>query len=787
MKQLLKLLCLFIVTIIPFFPNFSHAQTIHGKITGRVVDKITKAPLPGANIVVMNTEPLLGSASDSSGRFSITHIPVGRYDVKVMYMGYETTIFPEVLVGSAKTTVLNADLKQSALLTDEVVVSATVAKDKPLNDMVLVSGRRFSVEEARRYAGGVDDPARLASAFAGVTTGLTEDNGIVIRGNAPKGILWRLEGIEIPNPNHFFGMTSFGGGGVSALSSMMLDNSDFLTGAFPAEYGNALSGVFDLRLKTGNTESHERTFQIGMMGIDLASEGPISKKNQSSYAFNYRYSTLGVVSHFISGEMNIPIYQDLSFKLNFPTQHAGIFSVWGLGFLDEIADHADEDTSAWNYEEDREEEKTNLQMGALGLSHKYIMGNNSYIHTTLAITSSGVTDDEWFVDREKNKTPFQYIDSRESQVIFASNLYHKFTARHYNKTGFSVHKMFYHINIDKDLDDILPLEPVVQEDGSSQFLSAYTQSDFRVADLWTLNAGVNVEYFSLNRDYAIEPRASLKWDFLHNQSISLGYGLHSRMEVLNIYMAQQQTAAGTVMPNRDLGFTRAHHIVLGYDIKLTDYTRLKIEPYYQYLYDVPVIPDSSYSLLNMDADWYFNQKLVNSGTGTNAGVEVTLERYLNNHYYYLATASFFSSKYKGGDGVERHTRYDRNYVINILGGKEWLLGRNRNKILGLSLRFQLLGGERRNALDMVRSLAEQDDVFDERNAFADRGPTTYHTFFTLTYRINSPGHSSIWALQLFNIPGSPDFEGYDYNYRTKRVDKSEVMVAFPILSYKLEF
>ena len=236
----------FIFTMHPFFTGNLAAQTIKGTIKGKVVDKITKTPLPGANIILLNTEPALGTASDEQGYFKIENIPVGRYDVKVMYVGYETIIYPEILVGSSKVTDLNAELKENPASTDEVVVRASIAKDKTINDMVLVSGRTFTVEEARRYAGGIDDPARLASSFAGVTTGLSEDNGIVIRGNAPKGILWKLEGIEISNPNHFFGTTSFGGGGVSALSSMMLNNSDFLTGAFPAEYGNAISGVFDL-------------------------------------------------------------------------------------------------------------------------------------------------------------------------------------------------------------------------------------------------------------------------------------------------------------------------------------------------------------------------------------------------------------------------------------------------------------------------------------------------------------------------------------------------------------
>lgn len=778
---------IFICILNSIIPENLSAQTISGTIKGKVVDKVTKTSLPGANIILLNTEPALGAASDEKGQFKIENIPVGRYDIQVIYIGYETVIYPEILVGSGKVIDLNAELKESPVMSDEVVIRATVAKDKPINDMVLVSGRSFTVEEARRYAGGVDDPARLASSFAGVTTGLNENNSIIIRGNAPKGILWRLEGVEVSNPNHFFGLMSFGGGGVSALSSMMLDNSDFLTGAFPAEYGNALSGVFDLKMKTGNYENYEHTFQLGFMGIDFASEGPILKSNNSSYAFNYRYSTLGLVSHFIKGEMNIPIYQDLTFKLNYPTKRAGIFSLWGTGFLDEISKMADSDTIKWQYYDDYKEYDADLNMGTLGISHKFIISSNSFLNSVLAYSTSGIKHDEWELDTAKNKRPHEYIDSQQGEFIFSTNLYHKFNVHHYNKTGLRVRNLIYIMDIKKDLNDSAPLEPIVDENGNSQLLAGYTQSNIRINQKWTLNLGLNYQYFTFNKKYSIEPRSSIKWDFLTNQSLSMGYGLHSRLEVLSVYMAQRNTPNGIVRPNKDLDLIKTHHLVLGYNIKLNEYTSLKIEPYYQYLFDVPVIPDSSYSLLNMEADWYINEKMENTGNGDNFGVDVSLEKYLNNHYYYLLTASLFQSKYKGGDGIRRNTRFNRNVVINLLGGKEWIMGGKNNKIFGINLRFQLLGGDRRNPLNIQKSLENEDNVYDESNAFSQRGPLIYHTFITITYRINKSGYSHIYAFQLYNFPGSKDFVGYDYNIDKGKFEKQEIYVFFPLLSYKIEF
>ena len=772
---------------VSLFAQNSDSEIIYGSIQGRVVDKVSKQPLPGVNILMLNTIPPRGAASNISGEFSINNIPVGRYDIKMMFIGYEPIIFPEILVGSGKATILNAELMEHPIKSDEVIISAKMTKNKPSNDMILTSGRTFSVEEARRYAGGLDDPARLASSFAGVTTGLSEDNGIVVRGNSPKGILWMIEGIEVPNPNHFFGMTSFGGGGVSALSSMMLDNSDFLTGAFPAEYTNALSGVFDLKLKTGNTKNHEHTFQVGLQGIDLASEGPLFNDDNSSYAFNYRYSTLGLIRHLMPEDINLPTYQDLCFKINFPTKNAGIFSFWGIGFLDEISEKADDDTTTWKYRDDQEESDIDMGMGVIGLNHKLILGKNTFINSTLALTTRKMSLNEWEIDARHMKSHIKFIDSRLSQYVFSSNIYHKFSSQHYNKTGMSVRNLDYDIDIRETPDKNINYNQIVRENGNSQLLQGYTQSNFRINENLTINLGLSFQYFTLNKNSSFEPRAGIKWDFSSNQSFSLGYGLHSRLDVLNIYMAQQQIDNNIIRPNKNLDFTKAHHFVLGYDLSISEHSHLKVETYYQYLFDVPVIPDSSYSILNMEADWYFNQQLVNSGTGRNIGVDVTFERYLHDHYYYLLTASLFQSRYKGGDSIIRDTRFNRNFSLNLLGGKEWILGEAKNKILGVNLRFQILGGKKITPVNYPVTTSERDIFYDDNNAFSLRDNVSYHTHVTLTYRINESGYSIIWALQLFNFPSSPDFEEFRYNLKTNTIDKSETNVFFPSISFKIEF
>ncbi|MFC2116653.1 carboxypeptidase-like regulatory domain-containing protein [Bacteroidota bacterium] len=353
----------------------ANAQELTQVIRGQVIDIESQSPLSFATITVITSDSLLGTIADDNGNFRFKKVPIGRYDIKVSYMGYETQVIPELLVSTGKETVLTIKMKEQFAKLEGVVVKAYTKKDKPLNSMATASARTFSVEEARRYAGGWDDPGRLVSSFAGITTENLRDNTIIIRGNSPKGLLWRLEGIEIPNPNHFANMATFGGGGVSALSALVVDNSDFFTGAFPAEYGNAISGVFDIKLRSGNNEKYEHAIQLGTLGIDISSEGPIGKESKASYLFNYRYSTFGLIKPILPQEIKnfVPVYQDLCFKIRMPTKKYGIFSIWGLAAQNKEDFEAEKDTALWETIDDRIYGALTQGMVGIGINHRLIL------------------------------------------------------------------------------------------------------------------------------------------------------------------------------------------------------------------------------------------------------------------------------------------------------------------------------------------------------------------------------------------------------------------------------
>lgn len=776
---------LFLCSLLTLTFNVLQAQQIYNQvIKGTIVDKESQVPLPGATVYVETANPQIGTSTDSNGNFRLLNVPVGRHTLRVSFLGYEPYTIKELLVSSGKEIVLNIELKEMAVQMKEVIVKASSNKEQPINTMATLSAKQLSVEEANRYAGGFDDPARLASTLAGVA-GSLQTNGIVIRGNAPKGMLWRLEGVEIATPTHFANITTFGGGGITALSSQMLANSDFFTGAFPAEYGNALSGVFDLKLRIGNNDKNEFTIQAGLTGLDLSAEGPFVKGRKASFVFNYRYSTFSLLGPLLPDDASGIRYQDLCFKLNFPTQKGGVFSLWGVGALDINPQKAESDSTLWTYNQDKEEGKNNLGMGALGLSHKIILGKKSFISSTASISGNTLDHKQWRYNNALVLQPLELVDYNNWKYAFSSYLNHKFNARHTNKTGFTMDNLHYNYNIENTTTLGNPLETIVNQKNSSNLLAVYTQSRFDLSSAVVLNVGLHSQYFSLNNHYTIEPRAGITWKFVQGHSLSFGYGNHSQLEMLQIYLVQKQTGNEVTEPNKNLGFSKAHHFIVGYDWKINENVHLRIEPYYQFLYNIPVAPDSSFSLINLDKNWFITDSLVNKGKGINKGLDITFERFLQQGFYYLITASLFDSKYKDGDGKEHDSRYNKHYVFNVLAGKEWTM-QNKN-LFGINGKVTFMGGDRISPLNEQASLLKQEAVYDETKAFSTSKPNVWYADFTISYKINKAKHNSTWSLKVINALGVKEYAGYRYNFKTTRMEQEAEATVIANISYKIEF
>lgn len=771
---------LMMIFIFAFSIN-SFSQSLTQNIRGKVVDALSQDPLPFSSVVILNSNPLQGTACDEHGNFLIEKVALGRVNLKISHMGYETYQINELLITSGKEQTLQIGLNKRAAELSEVAIR--INKDAPLNSMATLSARQFTVEETQRFAGGMDDPARLVSAFAGVTTPSVSSNGISVRGNNPDGLLWRIEGIEVPCPNHFANLSIAGGGLLTVLSSQMMANSDFYTGAFPAEYGNAYSGVFDIRLSNGSTTKRQYTFQAGLIGVDFSTQGPLNRERQSSYIMNYRNSTMALLAPLLPENTGILKYQDLAFKINLPTKKHGTFSIWGIGALDG-QEMTETDSSDWKYNIDRDVSDTYLNMFATGLTHKMSSGSSAFITNTLALTGNGLSHKENRFDYSLEPHPQSKAENFNLRLSFQSNLTKRFNPWHINKTGFTCNYMNYRVDIEKSLSEgTLPVS-VSKQTGSSGLLQFFTQSKLDINSKTEINAGINAQYFLLNENLSIGPRIGIKYRIRSNQQIGFAYGRHSRIEQLPVYFVE---SSGT-NPNKMLGFMKSDHFVFSYNLTLRHDMRLCIEPYYQHLSNLPVSPNSYISTINNHELLFFDEILINQGNGKNTGVDITFEKFLEKGIYYQITASFFESKYTPADGIERNTRFNKNYVINVAAGKEWIS--RKSNILSINARLNYMGGSRKDPVNLAASIQQKDVIREEtpgQLAFDTKLTDSPILSFNISYRKNRLKHSSVWSFQVLNALGTKDFVGDAYNIRTGEVESRYNGIMIPNVSYKIEF
>ena len=788
------MLCYKNILLLAFLFGFSillPAQAPTQTVRGTVVDKISQAPLPGAIVVLLNSAPLMGVSTNEEGKFSFSNVPVGKQSLKISFIGYKEAVMQNLSVNAGKELVLNVSLEEDIKAMDEVVVSARVEKNKPLNEMSTVSTRAFSVEETQKFAAAVNDPARMATSFAGVVGGNDGANMISIRGNSPNGLLWRMEGVEIPNPNHFANVGT-SGGGIAIISAQLLGNSDFSTGAFAAEYGNALSGVFDLRLRKGNNQKREYTLQLGVLGADVATEGPFKKGYDGSYLVNYRYSTLNLL-----GKIGVPIgdantvFQDLSLNVALPTRKLGTFTIFGFGGISNQSTTAVKDTAKWR-EDDFTRLNTNFysNTGAIGITNTKLFQNHSYLKTALVFSGveNGYSQEKMHLDLNGFTKEYEQVFS-QTKVTLSTVYTRKISARSNIRSGFILNQLGYDL-VQKDNEDTTLLIPRIQVKGSTQTAQVFFQWNYKLSEKLTTNVGLHYFQMFLNNSNSLEPRASLKYEFNPRNNITFGYGLHSQLQPIGVYFAQSQASDGTyTRPNKDLALSKAHHFVLGYDWSINSYSHIKTEVYYQHLFNVPISRDTAntYSILNA-IDGFATDPLVNKGLGRNYGLELTYERFMHRNFYYLVSASFYESKFQTAKGQWFNTRFNANYALSITGGKEWTLSEKRkSRVIGFNLKSVYVGGMRYTPIDLNASIAKGETVFEDSKTFAEKNPDYYRLDIRISLKRNYKNVTGTLALDIQNTINRKNVGGQYFDVNTGKIKYWYQAPLIPVLSYRLEF
>jgi CarboxypepD_reg-like domain/TonB-dependent Receptor Plug Domain len=787
-----------ITIIICLFSIFVNAQT--STIRGKVIDKQSEKPIAGANISLLGVENG-AEITDADGNFKLLNVPLGRQTIQVSFIGYDNASIPDIDVVSGKENNLIVSLTEKFNTLNEVVISGGINKAKAINKMAAVSVRQFSLEEVNRYAGGRSDVARLASNFAGVSTADDSRNDIIVRGNSPVGLLWRLEGLPIPSPNHFSTLGTTGSP-VSALNPNLLANSDFLTAVFPAEYGNAIGGVFDLGFRKGNTEKYEYTVSVGAYpGVEAMAEGPLLK-NGGSFVASVRYGIVGALG--LGGTSSRPNYNDISFNIDMGRSKIGNFSLFGIYGSSNI------DLLGNNIKKDdlfgANDENTYIKSGfsSFGLKHLFNIGEKSFLKTTIGFSNSMNTynSDRFYNLNQTNelKIRFTEIDNKESRVTFSTLFNSKINKKLTFRTGLLLEQFTLKANtmdrrrqLDGDLDGYPDLVTIINSNNKYTIFQPYAQAQFRISEKITFNAGLHGHYFSLNKEFALEPRTSFSYAVNNNNTINLGYGIHHQNVAAPLLFLNEKNGTGLVQTNRNLDLVRSQHFVLGYDVRLANKWRGKAEVYYQIIDKAGVEKTpTGYSTLTEGASFNFSidkNSLVSTGKGSNRGIEFTLEKFFGNGYHGLFTTSIFESKYKGSDNIERDSPFNNGFILNTLAGKEFKIGKTKKNVFLVDTKFTTAGGRHYTPINLVASNAVGFEIRDNTKPFSEKYSNYLRLDLKLGMKFNSKTkkQSHQFYIDFQNVTNNKNVFSRDYNRLTNRVDQRNQIGFAPDFGYKFQF
>lgn len=789
------------------------SQSLTQTIRGKVVELETKFPLPGATVVIASdTMQVKGSTTDVEGIFQIEKVPVGRQAIKISFIGYEDVILNNIIVTSAKEVVMEISMKESATQLADVVVMAN-RDGEVSNEMALVSVKSFTLEETQRYAGSRGDPARMASNFAGVQGADDSRNDIVIRGNSPQAVLWRMEGINIPNPNHF-NIPGTAGGPVSMINNKTLSNSDFYTGAFPAEFGNSISGVFDLKLRNGNNNNHEFSGQFGFLGTEIFAEGPLSGKKKSSYLFSYRYSTLAIFNKLgiDIGTTAVPSYQDMAFKFNFPLKNNGSISFFGLAGSSkvDILISTQKESDRNIYGDNDRDQYFKSAGGVLGASYKQPINSTSYVMATVAFSNEQVKAHHDYVDgyfssgdfvvtELKPILDYTFLNNKTSASFFFAK---KLSSKTTFNTGINSDLYFFDFldsarNLNQNSPSFDSWRVRWNSREQSVLIQPFVQWKVNLSPKFDMAAGIHAQYFSLSKSFVpFEPRWAIKYRVNSRTTLDFGMGLHSQLHPTYLYFyGSGINPDGNPVPlNKDVDFTRSAQVVSGFQRMLGNSFRLKAEIYYQYLFAIPIDKDAatSFSLVNTGAGFsrFFPEKLTNKGVGNNYGAELTLEKFFSQGYLFLLTGSLFEAKYKASDEVWRDTDFNGNYIFNALFTKEWRLKSKNTFAIGGKV--TTAGGRRYGPVDETASEEQKEVVYvsDTRNSL--QFAPYFRADLSINYKINRAKVTHEIALDLVNLFDIKNILKLTYVPRTDnniptRIREEYQLGFLPLFYYRLDF
>jgi len=773
--------------------NGKNDQSVKGVIYGQVLDAESRASLTGASVKMSGPSVEIVVVSDCVGRFRV-ELPPGRYNITVEHSGYNRVLIGDILVGSGKEVYVTIQMTESSRVLGGVTVSSERGRSR--NTMAMVSARRLRSQDASRFASGYYDPLRMVTSLPGVSAGNDDDNNqIIVRGNSPKGLLWRLEGIEIPNPNHLASGEGASGGAYSAITTNILSGFEFYTGAFPAEFGNATSGVMDLSLRSGNPTKGEYSLGVGVVGAEVSAEGPLPANKAGSWFVNLRYANFNFLSRYgiiDSDDVSIiPNSFDWGSKVSYSSGKAGNFEFFTAGGASKVGDMASDNADSIKIGADNDEFLDKQFFAVAGVKHTLTLPNEkTFIRTTIGLTWQKDNSDNFVVDTLLNKR-HNYSESFFYPAVRASvTLNHKLSPSNTFRIGMSSNivngEMFAKRFVSQGVYDTL-----INSNERGWYNSYFMQWKYRPSERVEMVAGMHFFHSGITGEFVAEPRGGMKLSIGGDWTMNMGVGLHSRLEPLSIYNYRIRIAPGKrEIANENLKATRAAHLTFGLSGSITHSLKATMEIYHQHLYKVPIASDlvSKYSILNA-AYGLPDVKLVNNGTGRNSGIEFSLEKEFFRSSYFLTSVSLFDSRYKAPDGRTYNTYFNNGRIFMFTAGREFKMGREGRNILGFNIRALNRGGFRYTPVNTELSLSRKRVVYDVLRTYGKQLPDYSRIDAGVSYRLNRKESSWTFLVEVQNLTNRHNVVRRRFSYSQGKIltrDSYSVGIV-PIFSVKVDF
>jgi hypothetical protein len=763
------------------FSNLMHAQNEPTQtIRGRILDAVTNAPIPSASIVLSGKTD--GIASDTEGSFRLEKIAVGRYELTAKCIGYQSITLQNIVLESGKETVL--DLKMSA--SNTVLESLEVSSSTPSLSK-LSRPETINMETLQRVPANFSDVGRMLTNIAGVASESDAANHFSVRGLSPNAMQWYLEGAEIVNPNHLSNAATQtdratqNGGGVSIFSTNVVERADFYKGALPTDGGNALGAIVDVHFRVGNDEHQETTLGVGLIGFDFSTEGSFSKKSKASYLINYRYSTVGLLA-----KMGVPLgdeasaFQDVSFKMRFPTKKMGIFDVFGMGGISENV-FVHKKRAEWLTQKDSQDITFKNQMGAIGASHLMRLGETKTVWESVVVLS-GLQNSRLSVGYNSAETLVRFYDfkSINRKLYIKTRLNHQFKAG-YLVAGVVIKNEFVDDNDFYQYDYLKNPNSQDSEKSGGQGMFYMPFADFsgNFGEKWSYSVGLRANHFTYINKTSIEPTAVLKRNLRDNESIKLSYSRQSQLMTPSFYF---NPFWNSILTRADaLDFIKSDNVNLTYNKQLTNDVQLTTSLFGQFYSNV-----YSYQYGNNYESWTLLDNLTPFGDygliGINGkaqtfGIEANIaQNHLKGWFWQFNTTLFDASFREVNATKSRSLEHNNRFIVNAYFGKEWTLGSRQNKFLGFGSRTILRGGnvQRLNADNFNTPELKQLKPY-------------FRTDVNVYFKKNHRKWSSIVQLDIQNATNQENEQSYYYDRFLNKLTPQYQLGLLPNLSYKISF